>query len=45
VEDSEETVAQHFRVAIRRAREPVHPIDQLVLGGLAFLILAAILWN
>jgi len=35
VEDSEETVAQHFRVAIRRAREPVHPIDQLVLGGLS----------
>ncbi len=35
VEDSEDTVAQHFRVAIRRAREPVHPVDQLVLNGLS----------
>lgn len=35
VEDSEETVAEHFRVAIRRSRESVHPVDQLVLSGLA----------
>ncbi len=35
VEDTEETVAQHFRVAIRRTREPVHWVDRLVLKGLA----------
>lgn len=35
VEDTEETVAQHFRVAIRRSQEPVHLVDRLVLNVLA----------
>jgi hydrogenase-4 component B len=35
VEDTEETVAQHFRVAIFRSREQPHPVDRLVLEGLA----------
>jgi hydrogenase-4 component B len=35
VEDTEETVAQHFRVAIRRSHEPVHLVDRLVLNVLA----------
>ena len=35
VEDTEETVAQHFRVAIRRTQEPVHLVDRLVLNVLA----------
>lgn len=35
VEDTEETVAQHFRVAIRRSHEPVHWVDRLVLNVLA----------
>ena len=35
VEDTEETVAQHFRVAIRRSHEPVHWVDRLVLNMLA----------
>jgi hydrogenase-4 component B len=34
VEDTEETVAQHFRVAIRRAREPVYLVDRLFLDVL-----------
>ena len=34
VEDTEQTVAQHFRVAIRRTREPTHLIDRLVLNVL-----------
>jgi hydrogenase-4 component B len=35
VEDTEETVAQHSRVAIRRSQEPVHVVDRLVLNVLA----------
>ena len=35
VEDTEETVAQHFRVAIVRSREQPHPVDQLVFDVLA----------
>ncbi len=35
VVDTEETVAQHFRVAIRRSQEPVHLVDRWVLNGLA----------
>jgi len=35
VEDTEETVAQHFRVAIRRSQEPVHLVDRLVLNVFA----------
>jgi len=34
VEDTEETVAQHFRVAIRRSQEPVHLVDRLFLNVL-----------
>ncbi|MGH7951578.1 MAG: proton-conducting transporter membrane subunit [Limisphaerales bacterium] len=30
VEDTRETVAQHFRTAIRREKERVHPVDKLV---------------
>jgi hydrogenase-4 component B len=41
VEDTEETVAQHFRVAIRRSHEPVHLIDRLVLNVLATLLAGA----
>jgi hydrogenase-4 component B len=35
VEDTEETVAQHFRVAIRRSHESVHLVDRLMLNVLA----------
>jgi hydrogenase-4 component B len=31
VEDTEETVAAHFRVAIKRSEEPTHLVDRLVL--------------
>jgi len=34
VEDTRETVAQHFRTAIRREREEVHIVDRLVLQPL-----------
>lgn len=34
-EDTEETVATHFRVAIRRTREDVHLVDRFVFGVLA----------
>lgn len=34
VEDTEETVAQHFRVAIRRAEHPVYLVDRLFLNVL-----------
>jgi hydrogenase-4 component B len=30
VEDTRETVAEHFRMAIRREKERVHPVDRLV---------------
>ena len=30
VEDTRETVAEHFRTAIRREKERVHPVDRLV---------------
>jgi hypothetical protein len=30
VEDTRETVAEHFRTAIRREKERVHPVDKLV---------------
>jgi hydrogenase-4 component B len=30
VEDTRETVAEHFRVAIRREKERVHPVEKLV---------------
>jgi hydrogenase-4 component B len=30
VEDTRETVAQHFRTAIRREKERVHPVDKLI---------------
>lgn len=35
VEDTEETVATHFRVAIKRSREEVHIVDRLIFGVLA----------
>jgi hydrogenase-4 component B len=35
VEDSEECVAQHFRLAIRRNTEPTHLVDHIVLDELA----------
>ena len=35
VEDTEQTVATHFRVAIRHTREDVHMVDRFVFGGLA----------
>jgi hydrogenase-4 component B len=41
VEDTEETVAQHFRVAIRRSHEPVHWVDRLILSELATRFAAA----
>ena len=31
VEDTSETVAEHFRMAIRRERQAVHIVDRLVL--------------
>jgi fumarate reductase subunit D len=31
VEDTRETVAEHFRTAIRREKEQVHLVDKLVL--------------
>jgi hydrogenase-4 component B len=41
IEDTEETVAQHFRVAIRRSQEPVHLVDRLVLDVLATRLIGA----
>jgi hydrogenase-4 component B len=34
VEDTEETVSAHFRVAIKRSQEPTHLVDRLVLEAL-----------
>jgi hydrogenase-4 component B len=35
VEDTEETVSAHFRVAIKRSRETTHLVDRLVVDSLA----------
>jgi hydrogenase-4 component B len=40
VEDTRETVAEHFRAAIRREKERVHPVDKLVFHP----IKSAALW-
>ena len=40
VEDTRETVAEHFRAAIRREKERIHPVDRLVL----YPIKSAALW-
>jgi hydrogenase-4 component B len=40
VEDTRETVAEHFRAAIRREKERIHPVDKLVLHP----IKSAALW-
>lgn len=39
VEDTRETVAQHFRAAIRRTREDNHVLDRLVLNPIADVVL------
>jgi hydrogenase-4 component B len=35
VEDTKETVAEHFHTAVRRSREDVHLVDRLVFGVIA----------
>ena len=35
VEDTEQTVATHFRVAIKPSREDVHMVNRLIFGVLA----------
>jgi hydrogenase-4 component B len=39
VEDTSETVAEHFRMAIRREKERVHLVDRLVLQPVSFAML------
>ena len=39
VEDTSETVAEHFRMAIRREKERVHLVDRLVLQPVSFATL------
>jgi hydrogenase-4 component B len=39
VEDTRETVAEHFRTAIRREDEAVHIVDRVVLGPARMLML------
>ena len=41
VGDTQETVAQHFRVAIRRSHETVHLVDRLMLNVLATYLTGA----
>lgn len=41
VEDTEETVAAHFRVAIKHSREEVHIVDRLIFGVLVAHIAGA----
>ena len=45
VEDTEETVATHFRVAIKRSREEVHVVDRFIFGAFAsrFMAVARVL--
>jgi len=40
VEDTRETVAEHFRTAIRREKERIHPVDKLVF----YPVQTAALW-
>ena len=42
VEDTEETVANHFRVAIRRSHDDGHIVDRLLFEWLAPRVLAAV---
>jgi hydrogenase-4 component B len=44
VEDTEETVSAHFRIAIRRSEEPTHLVDRLVLDVLTRSLSAIAAW-
>jgi hydrogenase-4 component B len=44
VEDTEETVSAHFRIAIRRSEAATHLVDRLVLDGLARSLTRTAAW-
>lgn len=44
VEDTEETVSAHFRVAIRRSEEPTHLVDRWVLDSLTHALMRVAGW-
>ena len=44
VEDTEETVSAHFRVAIKRSEEPTHLVDRFVLEGLTRTLTVVAAW-